>query len=686
MRSDLVDIIDAVAVVDGTVSIKRLAPVERDAIALQVVWTYSDRRAPQTVIRFGDTDFRPKGGRKGVVIDTGGPEYDYEIKAILLLLYHVGTREGAMPYKWLSVLNRVRTLMRLARYCLARGSQSFRDLADMPAIKLRTLLLDFLNTDDASGGMNSGQWTSSAKTFRDAAKHLADYGLVRHQEFMPVLDQMTLVSIRRHEDEHRLKHPVIPTRVMKELIEEASAYVARAEQQYAKLDALMAEVDDAIASTRCRQLNAVAHSSNGRAYRRLSALLRDHYIELQRHVYVLALAFTGMRDSEVYDLKTDSSGIRDETGGPVCFVRSLLSKTDDEAIELDWVANAMTHKAIVLLSRVNRLFYRRAELLLSCHRSKMTQEQAHRLEQGLLARNLFGVRFTSGGSDIFMWTGRANDNAEVRLSLKRYAIGVTEQDVSQLERLECNYRSVSRRHGMRGKPYRAGDRFNFTPHQFRHTFAWFIVANRLGDIDDIRYQFKHLTRAMTLIYSERAYQTLSELRAAIEYFETMVNQHAIDDIVQSAEHDRIAGGGGERLARLLHELNDGQAPAQYSSADQPHFRNRKELVEFATRYSGAIRGLPHGYCTKGAACKIRNAADPSHCLYCDTYFATERHLPYWRVIKVNCEARLHAIGEMPEAAQRQFVAFRQTLEDNLFAANRIIERLAPAGTAEKEAR
>ncbi len=685
MRSDLVGLIDAIAIINGTVAIRSLEPAERDALATKAVWSYSDRRAPQTVIRFGDAVFRPKDAQTSVIIDTGSPEYDYELKAILLLLYHIGTREGATPYKWTCVNSRIRTLGHFARYCFNRGHQSFRDLNDMPPILVRALLFQFLNANRVSGGMDLSRCTSAAKTFREAAQHIADYEVVTSRQLMPLLDEVTQARILSHKDEHHLRHTVIPTAVMKKLIAEASTYVVRAEQQYCHLVALMDEVNVALVLTKSRGRNAFGGSFNRMAQKSLYALLKNYFVDLRRHVYVLVLAFTGMRDGEAYELKTGSSGVRAEAGESVYYVKSLLSKGADEVVELDWIANSIVHEAISLLSQVNFLFYQRAELILAYHRAKLAAEQIHRLELGIREKNLFGVRCVSLGFNFFVWSSRANGNRDTKLSLGRYEIPVTKKDIEQLERLGCNYRSVATRSGMRGRPYKVGDRFNLTPHQFRHTFAWFIVGNRFGDIDDIRYQFKHLTQAMTLVYSERAYQTFDDLRAAIEYFETLVNQQAINEIVQSAGRGQIAGGGGERIMRLLNDLNDDQDGEQFSTVDQPHFRNGRELAEFAACHSGDIRGLPHGYCTKGASCKIRNAADPSHCLYCDTYFATKKHLPYWRIIERNCESRIQEICAMPVSVQKRFVAYRQTLEDNLYAARCIIEQLAPADEPKKEA-
>ena len=253
---------------------------------------------------------------------------------------------------------------------------------------------------------------------------------------------------------------------------------------------------------------------------------------------------------------------------------------------------------------------------------------------------------------------------------------MTAQDIEQLEKMGCNYQSVSQKSGKRGLKYKVGDFFNFTAHQFRHTFAWFIIANRLGDLDDIKYQFKHLKRVMTFVYSERGYEALSELRTVIEYFEELVNKQAIEDIVESAKKEQVTGGGGDRLSKFLAKLNSNEAHVIFTTEQQPHFNNTQELIDFATKHSDNVRGLPHGYCTKGAGCKIKNASDPSHCLYCDTYYVTPNHLPYWKAIKHSCEQKIERIQSLPDTTRYQ--SFLTGLEDNLNAANEIIDKLVLA--------
>ncbi|MEI6002440.1 integrase [Paraburkholderia bengalensis] len=602
----------------------------------------------------------------------------------MLLLLHSGAREGGTPYKWLSVTLRIRPLARFSGYCARRGLKSFRTLDQLPSLKLRTILLGFLMDSEEDGGMNAKVFTSCYKSARDALKCLSMYALVVRSDFAELVNELTLPEIDRHETQHRLRHAIIPTGVMKRVITEAAGYVEQAEAKFDEFAAVFRETHQGIVAAKCVDPAAAVYSTARKAARRLKSLLYEYFRDLQLHTYALVLAFTGMRDGEAGALKTGCAGRRTEGGETVFYVRSMLSKTDDNAISLDWIANEPAWRAVALLSKVNELYYERARLVQQHYGEHLAEDEKNIFRHGLANRWLFGLRLTVFTANFVRYT-KGGDGIHA-LNLSHYRIPVTDADMVQLEEMECNYRSVAGNSGNRGKPYRVGDPFNLTAHQFRHTFAWFIIANRLGDLDDIKYQFKHLHRAMTFVYAERGFKSLNELRSVIEHFETFVSGRSVNDIVQSVVAGRVAGGGGERLARMLASLNSGMSDEVFGTEQQPHFRNVKDVVTFTTRHSESIRGLPHGYCTKGPSCKIRNAADPSHCLYCDTYFATPKHLPYWRAIKANCEARIGRIDGMPNEARGQFQAFRQSLEDNLFAANRIIYRLAPEESNTMDAR
>lgn|GEM_PF-670263 len=673
MKTDLPEIIDVISTANGRIAINDLSVSEIDSLRDKIVWAYSDQRALRAIYTFGGQNFRQRGIQKGLVVATGSVQFDYELKALMLLLLHSGAREGGTPYKWLSVTQRVRSLARFSRYCAQRGLQSFRTLDQLPSLKLRTILLGFLMDSEKDGGMNAKVFTSGYKSARDALKCLSMYALVDRSDFAELVNELTLPAIDQHEAQNRLRHAIVPTGVMKRVIAEATGYVEQAEARFDEFAAVFRETHRGIVAAKCVDPAAAVYSTARKAARRLKTLLYDYFRDLQLHTYALVLAFTGMRDGEAGALQTGCAGKRTEGGETVFYLKSLLSKTDDNAISLDWIANESAWRGVTLLSKVNELYYERARLLQQHYGDHLTDDELNTFTHGLANRWLFGLRLTVFTANFVRYTKGADGIRALKLS--HYRIPVTAADMVQLEEMECNYRSVAGNSGNRGKPYRVGDPFNLTAHQFRHTFAWFIIANRLGDLDDIKYQFKHLHRAMTFVYTERGFKSLNELRSVIEHFEALANGRSVNDIVQSAVTGRVAGGGGERLTRMLMSLNDGMNDEAFGTEQQPHFRNMKDVITFTTRHSESIRGLPHGYCTKGPSCKIRNAADPSHCLYCDTYFATPKHLPYWRAIRASCEAKIGRIDGMPHEAQEQFQAFRQSLEDNLFAANKIIDQL-----------
>lgn len=668
--ADTNEIISRSITINNNIEIKALSENVIDKLSDLVVW---DKMTPDNKpMIFGGEYFKPTVRERAVIIKTGSVLFDYELKAIMIAALHLGTVEGGTPYKWKSVVSRLRTLIRFCAFLQTKKYTSFRELNNTPEFKLRNILNDFLILPKYQGGMDQSKYTSSAKTAREALIFLYVFGVVSRDPLAMLVDELTITKIVKHEGEHRLKHSIIPTSIMKSVIRASTEYVEIAKNN---LDAFVRT--HSTANSRIKLSKTKDH--------RFAIITPNHKIldeidktysfisRLNLHVYTLVLAFTGMRDNEAYALKNHSHSYRVETGEEIFTVKSQLSKTTDGVVELDWVANKIVYDAVEILSKVNDIYNERVRLLLKHHSHSMSDSDIKGYTQGLKSNRLFGIRHTKYTTR-FIEASRSSD-AESSISLGRHYFQVTAGDIEQLEKMGCNYQSVSQQSGKRGLKYKVGDFFNFTAHQFRHTFAWFIIANRLGDLDDIKYQFKHLNDVMTFVYSERGYESLSELRTVIEYFEELVNKQAIEDIVESAKQGQVGGGGGERLSNFLAKLNSNQSQALFTTAQQPHFNNTHELIEFATRYSDSIRGLPHGYCTKGAECKIKNASDPSHCLYCDTYYATPKHLPYWEAIKHSCEQKIERIQSLPDTARYQ--SFLTGLKDNLIAANEIIEKLAP---------
>ncbi len=164
---------------------------------------------------------------------------------------------------------------------------------------------------------------------------------------------------------------------------------------------------------------------------------------------------------------------------------------------------------------------------------------------------------------------------------------------------------------------------------------------------------------------------MEELLHLMQSIEEYLTQQAMTDMVQAAEQGHLAGRGGQKFIERLKSLlgND------FTSGSSPHFANMQELLTYTAKHSSGFRGLSHGYCTKGTGCQIRNAADPSHCINCDSYIATPKHLPHWKVIKQKCEHQLAVFEKFSDEMQSRFASFKGALLDNLYAANSIIQQL-----------
>ena len=332
--SELNKITSTIINVSNNISVKELSTKDINELSQLVLWDIST--PDNKPITFGGNYFRQSSTEKGLVIDTGSLLFDYELKSIMVAALHLGIVEGGTPYKWKSVVTRIRTLQKLSSFLQIRSYNSFRELNKLEELKLRNLISDFLCDTKSNGGMEQGKYTSAAKTVREALTFLHVYGLVDRSLLAPLVDELTISKIIKHEEEHRLKHSIIPTAVMKAVIESSTNYVNNAKANLPSFIDINTRANNRIELSNAGDPRQALITANWKLLpdiSRLYAVVRD----LNLHVYTLVLAFTGMRDNEAYALKNNCHSRRVETGETVVTVRSQLSKTTEGTIELDWV-------------------------------------------------------------------------------------------------------------------------------------------------------------------------------------------------------------------------------------------------------------------------------------------------------------------------------------------------------------
>ena len=669
----LTEIVDLISTTDsaGNIRINALSKEQIGNLDKSTLWI-SPNPAGDIEVTFGDNYWYPEKYRDNrIAFDIGVEVLNFEVKASTLCLLTHGVVEGGVPLKWSTVLSRACYLSRLARYMGLRGYQSFRDLATQPEIKVRNLISDFLHTPISNNGFGTGAIVQFAAWLDVLIKQ----NLLTMSFKTLYLDEISKIA----RDNIVLSYPVIPTGVVKKLIFETSKGIKAAEELMPLWEELNDRyISDLIMIDSKVMLTGSLGTTIHRLWVRKGSVWSGKFEpminvmeSLKTHVYAQVLLFTGMRKEEVLALRNGAAKKSVKSGNFHYAVRSVLTKTDESSVDLDWVANSDVYDAINLLTRLNKSFIKRAEALLKHLRRNLSENHIHKLEWGIRDDKLFCCSVSA----LSVQFSHAAETKNSMLELNRYKISLEKSDVYQLEQFGCNYISSSGK--SRGKPYVTGDIFKFSAHKFRHTFAWFIVANRLGDLDDIKYQFKHLTEAMTLVYTKRAFDGLEELSNIVEAFEQKCNNDLVNELIVLGRQGKLGGGGGRRImdniSNLAIAITDASSEiSQATPMRQAHFQTLEEYVIFLKKNLSSLRGLPHGLCTAGSSCKIKNAADPSECVFCGNYIVSRRHLPHWRFVEQEAVARLNSFEQLPIEQQREYETLAISWRDNLFVAQKLI--------------
>ena len=316
----------------------------------------------------------------------------------------------------------------------------------------------------------------------------------------------------------------------------------------------------------------------------------------------------------------------------------------------------------------------RAQAVLSSCRANIKNSQAHNLMEGLKKNRLFGVSHSSG-SVSFSISGRFT-KFEIKNSehAELFNLTVDNEDIAELERLESNYKAI--RGDKRGVPYEEGETLRLTAHMFRHTLAYFVIANKLGELDDIRYQFKHLTSLMTFVYTRRAFLASTTLIKTTEEFSEILIERVAEELIDEAKSQSLKGGAGEQINKTSKDLIIGITDSQNKDSNvikQIHFSSIEELKKFLVKNIQNIRGLPTGYCTAGEACKIKGAGIPSGCVYCGSKIITKRHKVNWQIIKKEATEKLDIYAASTKEEQEEYELFAIHWKNSIAAADYVLD-------------
>ncbi|MEH0688623.1 site-specific integrase [Vibrio cholerae] len=603
-------------------------------------------------------------------------EIAFQLRIYALVSHFNGQGEGFKGEKLSTLQTKHTALKKMGKWLLAKGYRSFHQLELLPALKLRTMLHEYVTKQ-----VMASSPSNKPRVFKDCFNPTKSLGLISERTYLFLQEVLEEVFPKL---DNTLSHPIIPTEIAQNIAAYAKAVVDGCEkrlkdleQQNKKVIKYLEENVHLYEHKKWKAAELLHYVSNRVGVHTQLLSLHEYFVDLKVAVYIHILLFTGMRFNEALSCLvgcTDKSRLEDE----VYLIESLTYKTADTTYLDTWIANKDTYIAISTLKKYITILEERGQVLLQHYAHILPESFVHNVEVGMKEKRLFGLA-SSAVSISYTKGGRFNTFEVKSPHFKdMFDLTVTDKALEELERLEQNHAQV--RGKDRGRLYSLGDHLRLTNHMFRHTFAYFVVANKLGELEDIADQFKHLSLAMTKIYTDKGILSFEEIIDLIDGFESLMTDAIAAELTEQASHESLRGGAGERFNKAARELVIGITDSKLPEAKiitQVHFKDLDEFKRFLAKNIETIRGLPQGYCTAGDSCKINGASVPSGCVYCGSFIVAETHKVHWRAMKKRAQEKLAIIQALPLEKQKDLELFTIAYKKDLRAAEHV---LRPVGS------
>lgn len=218
-----------------------------------------------------------------------------------------------------------------------------------------------------------------------------------------------------------------------------------------------------------------------------------------------------------------------------------------------------------------------------------------------------------------------------------------------LSHKDCEYLRVS---DPTRNDFMVGGRFNFTNHQLRRSFAYYLIGYELLSFPQLKQQLGHLSLEMTRWYALNA----SSFQKMYREVKTERNKQQAEVLARiynrMANKERIAGGLGLSLTDLV------------TKEGKLHFEKTENKRKLSSEYweteikanRAHIHAIAPGmYCTK-RECDMRISIDLSECVDCgwdlieDVVFAETARMDAMRNLLF-----LHDSGELNKSAASKYI-------------------------------
>ncbi|MCK0165780.1 hypothetical protein [Marinobacter sp. S6332] len=413
------------------------------------------------------------------------------------------------------------------------------------------------------------------------------------------------------------KTAIIPDKVLRTLFQHAESLLRRADELLHHRDALDAFQPRSKNRTDRNKEKARYLKTHGwdQGLLALKTTLRD----LRDGCFIIILATTGIRAHELGNIRRDDWYSEDREGERIYFLGSRSDKTHEG--KTSWLCPEIAVQAVKVLERLS--------LPLQCE-----------LEQAMEVAKVAGdyeeiARLRSISGTVGLTKGWSHSN---RINLLGY-LGLNKclKDFAKKLRLDWNLAS----------------------HQFRRTFANYVVHHKLGDLRYLRDHFKHWSLDMTTLYAMNETQDLElydEIYAAFDG-----KRHAI--VGHWLEPDTPLSGG---MAGHIRQMRS-------RSEKVRTYKDRKEMIEAISELV-YLRSTGIAWCTNDTGVDCAGG----QCEGCEHGCIDDTHKPFWEGLYLQ-QIELRQIDDLDDSSsktvERTMERCEKVLTDLGVDINRLKEQL-----------
>lgn len=178
--------------------------------------------------------------------------------------------------------------------------------------------------------------------------------------------------------------------------------------------------------------------------------------------------------------------------------------------------------------------------------------------------------------------------------------------------------------------FEVGEEYEFSCHQLRRSFAYYLIGYELLSFPQLKQQFSHISLAMTRHYAKNAskFQKLRKKKGKDKNLCSVIDDERVqqkariylDIYHRFANKERVAGGKGKAFANARAEQGDNNLFTDKTNNDMLTLEYWKNVVRNGERHIHVV--APGIFCTS-ANCDLRTQVNLLECVDCNNDYIVD---------------------------------------------------------------